>query len=146
MIVRILQLCLCVSLALSAKAATLDVESLRGQVVYLDFWASWCAPCRQSFPWMQKMADTYGSQGLTVVAVDLDVNRAPADRFLAQLRPTFEIRFDPKGELPELYEVKGMPASVVIDRHGKRRYSHIGFLPGDAARYEAELRELLAEK
>ena len=145
--IRILQACLCIALAVSAKAATpLDVQSLLGRVVYLDFWASWCGPCRQSFPWMQRMADTYGSRGLTVLAVDLDADRAPADRFLEQFRPTFEIRFDPKGELPEFYDVKGMPASILIDRYGKRRYSHIGFLPVDAARYEAELRELVAEK
>jgi cytochrome c biogenesis protein CcmG/thiol:disulfide interchange protein DsbE len=127
-------------------ASSLDLTGFRGRVVYLDFWASWCGPCRQSFPWMEIMKSIYGVQGLEIVAVNLDKSRADADRFLKQFHPTFDVRFDPGAELPEIYKVQGMPSSVLIDRHGVTRFMHVGFRPVDGAIYEAQLRELLAEK
>jgi cytochrome c biogenesis protein CcmG, thiol:disulfide interchange protein DsbE len=127
-------------------AAPLDLATLRGHVVYLDFWASWCGPCRQSFPWMQTLMTTYAEQGLTIVAVNLDTDRADADKFLRQFKPTFDVRFDPAGELAASYNVKSMPSSVLIDRHGVTRFTHMGFRPVDSALYESQLRELLAEK
>jgi thiol-disulfide isomerase/thioredoxin len=130
-----------------AKAAsTVDLDQFRGRVVYLDFWASWCGPCRQSFPWMQTVKSKYEAQGLTIVAVNLDTDREDAERFLKQFQPTFTVRFDPKGELAVSYKVKGMPSSVLIDRHGVARFTHVGFRPIDASAYEAQMRELLAEK
>jgi peroxiredoxin len=92
------------------------------------------------------MKSSYQDQGLTIVAVNLDTNRAEAEKFLTQFHPTFEVRFDPKGDLAELYKVHGMPSSVLIDRHGVVRFTHVGFLPVDGPAYEAQLRELLAEK
>jgi thiol-disulfide isomerase/thioredoxin len=136
----------CLLLVSVVQADTpLDLHEFRGRVVYLDFWASWCGPCRQSFPWMQTMKSTYEDQGLTVIAVNLDANRAEADKFLNRFRPTFEVRFDPRGDLAELYKVQGMPSSVVIDRHGVVRFTHVGFRPVDGPAYEAQVRELLAE-
>ncbi len=127
-------------------ASPLDLASLRGRVVYLDFWASWCGPCRLSFPWMETMKSAYEGQGLEIVAVNLDGDRADADKFLKRFHPTFDVRFDPKGEIAELYKVQGMPSSVLIDRHGVTRFTHVGFRPVDGPIYEAQLRELLAEK
>jgi cytochrome c biogenesis protein CcmG, thiol:disulfide interchange protein DsbE len=129
-----------------ALAADLDLSAYRGKVVYVDFWASWCGPCKQSFPWMQTMKDTYDRQGLTVVAINLDLDRADADKFLDRFRPTFEVRFDPKGKLAAFYKVQAMPSSVLIDRHGVTRFMHEGFRPVDSAAYEAQVQELLAEK
>jgi cytochrome c biogenesis protein CcmG/thiol:disulfide interchange protein DsbE len=127
-------------------ASPLDLASLTGRVVYLDFWASWCGPCRQSFPWMQTMINAYQGKGLAIVAVNLDRDRVDADKFLDQFKPTFDVRFDPKGEFAEFYKIKGMPVSLLIDRHGVTRFTHVGFRPVDAAAYETQLRELLAEK
>jgi cytochrome c biogenesis protein CcmG/thiol:disulfide interchange protein DsbE len=124
----------------------LDVTAYRGRVLYVDFWASWCTPCRQSFPWMQSLTDTYEREGLSVVAVNLDQNRHDADKFLAQFHPNFDVRFDPQGELAARFKVQGMPSSLIIDRHGVLRYMHVGFQLMDRATYEAQLRELLAEK
>jgi cytochrome c biogenesis protein CcmG, thiol:disulfide interchange protein DsbE len=143
-------ICLLLMSAISMSAvqadALLDLDGLRGRVVYLDFWASWCGPCRQSFPWMQTMKSTYENRGLTVVAVNLDMDRAAADRFLTRFHPTFDVRFDPSGDLAEAYKIRGMPSSVLIDRHGVARFTHVGFRPVDEAVYEAQVRELLAEK
>ena len=129
-----------------AHAADLDLSAYRGKVVYVDFWASWCGPCKQSFPWMQAMKDTYGREGLTVIAINLDMDRADADKFLDRFRPTFEVRFDPQGKLAEFYKVQTMPSSILIDRHGVARFTHVGFRLIDRAAYEAQVQELLAEK
>jgi hypothetical protein len=92
------------------------------------------------------MKSTYAAQGLEIIAVNLDRDRIDADRFLKQFHPTFDVRFDPKGDLAEFYKVHGMPSSVLIDRHGVTRFTHVGFRPIDGPVYEAQLRELLAEK
>jgi cytochrome c biogenesis protein CcmG, thiol:disulfide interchange protein DsbE len=139
----------CACLLLMGAAAALppiDLEGLRGRVVYLDFWASWCAPCRQSFPWMQAMKDAYEGQGLTVVAINLDQSHEDAVRFLAKFHPNFDVRFDPQGETAERFNIHAMPSSLIIDRHGVLRFTHIGFRPVDQASYERQLRQVLAEK
>src|ERR1700722_449597 len=128
----LMSICLVVFVPVHA-ASSLDLTSSRGRVVYLDFWASWCGPCRQSFPWMESMKTTYEAQGLEIITVNLDADRASADKFLRQFHPTLDVRFDPKGELAEFYSVHGMPSSVLIDRHGVTRFTHVGFRPIDAA-------------
>jgi peroxiredoxin len=92
------------------------------------------------------MKSAYEAQGLEIITVNLDADRAKADKFLKRFHPTFDVRFDPKGELAELYKVQGMPSSVLIDRHGVTRFTHVGFRPVDGPVYEAQVRELLAEK
>ena len=141
---ELILICIC-SLGTSSHAASLDMQQWNGRVVYLDFWASWCAPCRQSFPWMQKMKKAYESQGLTIVAINVDQSRADAERFLARFHPDFQVRFDPAGTLAEQYKLTGMPTSVMFDRHGVVRFTHVGFLPVDEQKYEQQIRELLAE-
>src|ERR1700692_2102818 len=113
--------------------SSLDLTGLRGRVVYIDFWASWCGPCRQSFPWMETMKSTYEGEGLRIVSVNLDRDRAAADKFLNRFLPTFDVCFYPKGELAEFYKVQGMPSSVLIARHGVTRFTHVGFRPIDGA-------------
>ena len=92
------------------------------------------------------MKNTYAAQGLEIITVNLDTDRANADKFLKRFHPTFQLRFDPNGELAEYYKVEGMPSSVLIDRHGVTRFTHVGFRPVDGPVYEAQVRELLAEK
>lgn len=134
------------AVAPSFAAAPLNLAAYRGRVVYLDFWASWCGPCKQSFPWMQSMNDTYARRGLVVLAVDLDRHKHNAARFLAAFKPDFHILYDPSGSLAARYKVQGMPTSLVIDRQGKVRYRHIGFMPADADHYERQVETLLAKK
>jgi thiol-disulfide isomerase/thioredoxin len=136
---------LCAGMTAAGADGGVDLNGFRGRVVYLDFWASWCAPCRQSFPWMQQMQDAYRERGLAVIAVDVDRKRQDAERFLASFHPTFAVEFDPKGELAQKYGVRGMPTGLVIDRRGVVRFTHIGFRPVDRAMYERQLQQVLSE-
>jgi len=131
------------SLAASAAAPDLDLSQYKGKVVYLDFWASWCKPCRQSFPWMNRMQDRYGDQGLVIIAVNLDEDRADADRFLKELPAKFQVVYDPEGRLAEAYQLIGMPSSFIIDRAGAVHSRHMGFHDSSPAEYEAEIQSLL---
>jgi thiol-disulfide isomerase/thioredoxin len=110
----------------TGDAVTLD--KLRGKVVYVDFWASWCGPCRRSFPWMNDMQQKYGSKGFVVVGVNVDKKRSDADKFLAQNPANFTIAFDESGATPSAYAVKGMPSSYLIDGNGNVTFVERGFL------------------
>ena len=92
------------------------------------------------------MNDTYKTEGFEVITFNLDQNHSDAERFLEQFHPGFDVRFDPNGDVAEFYKLHGMPSSMLIDRHGVTRYTHIGFRPIDGPVYEAQIRELLAEK
>lgn len=132
--------------ALPARAAALDLSAYKGKVVYLDFWASWCTPCLQSFPWMNDLADSYKGRGLVVVAVNVDHERDLAVQFLQQHPADFHVVYDPDGSLAEKYNVEAMPTSVLIGRDGKVRYVHSGFYPKKIGDYLAQIRTLLAQK
>jgi peroxiredoxin len=119
------------------------LADLRGKVVYVDFWASWCAPCRQSFPWMNEMQARYGRAGLHIVAISVDVNRQDADRFLAQLPAQFPVAFDPRGETPRAYAIKAMPSSFLIGPDGRVLHVHSGFRDDDRAALEQKIKAAL---
>ncbi|SCZ53592.1 TlpA family protein disulfide reductase [Thiohalomonas denitrificans] len=127
----------------SVEGGELRLEQLRGKVVYLDFWASWCAPCRKSFPFMNELQTRYGEQGLVVVAVNLDKDRKLVEQFLAKYPAQFTVAYDPKGETAERFGLKGMPSSYLIDRDGEIRLSHVGFRDEDSRELEAGIRNVL---
>lgn len=129
----------------AGDGAAFDVSRYAGKVVYLDFWASWCGPCVQSFPWMQSISDRYGPRGLSVVAINLDKSRAAADKFLARSPVRFDLYFDPQGRFAERYQVSGMPNSFLLDRQGRVIHRHVGFLPADQAALEARIQEALKD-
>ncbi len=119
------------------------LSDYRGKVVYLDFWASWCTPCRKSFPWMNEMQSRFEKKGFRVIAVNLDARRADADKFLTQLKPDFDIAFDPEGAVAGLYELQGMPSAYLIDRSGNLHSVHLGFRNRDIPLLEDEIKALL---
>jgi thiol-disulfide isomerase/thioredoxin len=123
--------------------APVDLAAWKGKVVYLDFWASWCVPCRQSFPWMNAMHDRYGKDGLVVLAVNMDQKRPDAEQFLSQYRAGFAVRFDPHGRLAQGFKLRGMPTSALLDRNGKVLLVHEGFRGRDATDLEAAIRAAL---
>jgi cytochrome c biogenesis protein CcmG, thiol:disulfide interchange protein DsbE len=127
-----------------AQAKTVSLASLKGHVVYVDFWASWCGPCRRSFPWMNAMQAKYAPQGFTVVAVNVDKRRGDAERFLADVPAQFTIVFDPAGATPTAYDVKAMPSSVLVGADGKVALVEEGFHDARRDALEAKIRALLA--
>lgn len=128
------------------EPASLDLTKLRGKVVYLDFWASWCGPCKLSFPYMQRLAAAHPPDQFVIVAVNVDRSRDRADAFLAQAKSRLQIVYDPSAALARKFAVKGMPTSMLIGRDGRVRYVHEGFFPAKIPAYEAQITELLNEK
>ena len=112
------------------------LSAYRGKLVYLDFWASWCGPCKRSFPWMNQLQARFGAQGLQVLAMNLDAKHADAIDFLSSTPANFAIGFDPKGSVASSYGVVGMPSSVLIGPDGKVVAMHAGFNEADKAELE----------
>ncbi len=128
------------------ELAALDLAAFRGKVVYLDFWASWCQPCRQSFPFMEALEREYGPRGLVVIAVNLDTERRLAAEFLAENPVSFKIVYDPAGNLAEEWKLAGMPTTVLIGRDGKARSRQVGFRKVDQETLRTTAARLLAEE
>ncbi|MBI2771058.1 MAG: TlpA family protein disulfide reductase [Burkholderiales bacterium] len=122
------------------------LRQFEGKLLYLDFWASWCGPCRQSFPWMGEMQAKYAAQGLQVLAINLDAKAPDAQKFLAAVPAGFAVAYDPIGASPRMYQIKAMPSSVLIDRKGKVIAVHRGFEPADRARLEEQIQAALKGK
>jgi thiol-disulfide isomerase/thioredoxin len=118
---------------------------LAGKVVYVDFFASWCGPCKVSFPWLKAMHEQYGPKGLVIVAVNVDKDRGDARQFIAHFSPPFLIGYDPAGKTAEAFHVEGMPSSFLVSPTGTILFSHVGFDLKDAARIEAEIKKALIQ-
>ncbi len=129
----------------AAADKTIKLADYRGKVVLLDFWASWCGPCKQSFPWMNEMQSKYGAQGLVVLAVNVDQKREDANKFLAEVPAKFTVVFDDKGATPKAYAVKTMPSSMLIGTDGMVKEVHRGFRAEDTAALEAKIRAALGQ-
>jgi thiol-disulfide isomerase/thioredoxin len=131
--------------AAGPQPAEFDIEEFRGRVVVLDFWASWCTPCRRSLPWLDAMQAKYAAEGLVVIGVNVDRDRADAERFLQKTPVAFRIVYDAAGALPEKYAVTAMPSSLVFDRSGKLALRHLGFVESKRGEYEKNLQSLLSQ-
>lgn len=127
------------------KDQSIKLSSYLGKVVYLDFWASWCVPCRETFPWMNQLQAKFGKDGFEVVAVNIDTKKVDADKFLAQFPPAFTILFDPKRGVAKSYELKGVPSSYLIDRAGNLVSVQVGFSKSREAELEARIEKLLGD-
>nr|WP_315220330.1 TlpA disulfide reductase family protein [uncultured Duganella sp.] len=128
---------------LQGMEGAVQLAKLTGKVVYVDFWASWCGPCRQSFPWMNEMQAKYGPRGFQIVGINVDAKSEDAKTFLATTPAKFTIAFDPKGATPRQYGIKGMPSSVLIGPDGKVLLEHSGFRDADRAELEAKIQSAL---
>jgi thiol-disulfide isomerase/thioredoxin len=129
-----------------ASGTPVALDKLKGKVVYVDFWASWCGPCRRSFPWMGEMQRKFGDQGFTVVAVNVDKKREDAAKFLAVTPGAFTIVYDPAGSVATAYDVKGMPSSYLVDRTGRIVAVDSGFRDDAKAAWEARIKSALDRK
>jgi len=124
----------------------LHLDAFAGRVVYVDFWASWCKPCRRSFEWMAQMHDAYAARGLVIIAVNVDRDRDRALTFLRDAAPPFTIVFDPDARVAATLDLDAMPSSFLFAPDGSRVASRAGFRAGDAAALEQQIAALLPEK
>lgn len=130
----------------TADGGTVRLTDYKGRVVIVDFWASWCAPCKTAFPALDTLFREYHARGVEVLAVNLDERRRDADAFLARLPHAMPVLFDPAGTSAEAFAVQGMPSSFVIDPSGVIRFTHIGYSGDVGTTYRREIQQLLSEE
>lgn len=126
---------------LEGVSAPIALEALRGRHVYLDFWASWCAPCKVSFPWLNSVKQRWPE--LEIVAINVDRKREDAERFLKSTPARFTVAFDPEGRTPSAYAIKTMPTAMLIGPDGRVLWTHQGFREKDIPELEAKLQAAL---
>jgi peroxiredoxin len=123
----------------------ITLSELEGKVVYLDFWASWCAPCRRAFPEVKKLHEEYADKGMEVLAISLDRSPAPAIKFMAEQGVGFESLFDAGGGAASRYGVRSIPTTVIVGPDGKVAYSMKGFNPMKVGELKETIEGLLAQ-
>ncbi|MCB1687578.1 MAG: TlpA family protein disulfide reductase [Halioglobus sp.] len=128
-----------------SAAGEVSLESLRGKVVYVDFWASWCGPCRISFPILEQLRNELGPEGFEVLAINVDEVEADARQFLADVTVSYPVVRDANGTTPLAFGVMGMPTGYLVDRTGVVRVIHQGFRKSDGEPLRASIVELLGE-
>src|SRR5476651_1911637 len=129
----------------AAVGDPVSLADLKGQVVLINFWASWCGPCRQEMPILDQLYKKYRAAGFTLLGVNVEPKSADAVGFLKATPVSFPILFDPDSKVSQLYEVSGMPSTVILDRSGKVRYIHHGYKPGEESEYQDQIRSLVRE-
>ena len=129
----------------SNTGKNIKLSELRGQVILLNFWASWCGPCRQEMPLLEKLHQRYSSLGFTVLGVNVEEDSSKANAMLKHVPVTFPILYDTQNTVSKQYKVSGMPTTVMIDRNGNMRYLHKGYKSGDEAQYKKWVKQLIKE-
>ena len=130
----------------SLTGENLKLSELRGNVVLLNFWASWCGPCRQEMPLLEKMHNKYKGLGFTVMGVNVEEDSSKAKAMAKKDKLSFPVLFDTQSQVSKAYQVSAMPSTVIIDRDGKVRYLHKGYKPGDEKTYTQWVKKLIREK
>lgn len=127
----------------SNSGGDISLSSLKGKVLYVDVWASWCASCAQSIPWMGEIQSKFDSNHFKVITINVDEHSEKADMFLKKKNVSLTVAYDPKGTFPESIEMKAMPTSFLLDKDGKVILVHEGFSLKDAPKLEAEIEKAL---
>jgi len=129
----------------SLDGPNLRLQEQRGQVVMINFWATWCGPCREEMPHLARLYDKYRPSGFTLFAVNIDEEPQKAARLAKQLGLRFPVLLDTDKKVSRLYDLSAMPSTVLIDRDGRVRYLHRGYRSGYEVTYDQQIRELLRE-
>ena len=129
----------------SASGENLRLSEYRGDVVMINFWATWCGPCRQEMPLLDELYDRYQRVGFSLLGVNIDDDSRRARQMIEELGVDFPVLFDARKEVSRLYEVEAMPVTVLVDRGGTVRYIHHGYKPGYEDKYLDQIRSLLRE-
>jgi thiol-disulfide isomerase/thioredoxin len=123
-----------------------SLEDLRGQVIMINFWASWCGPCREEMPLLEQIHQRYEALGFTLLGVNVEENPDDGKAFLRERPVSFPVLYDPQNGISKLYDVIAMPSTVIIDRQGNVRYLHHGYKPGYENDYQDQIRALARER
>lgn len=130
----------------SREGSNLRLSELRGEVVLINFWASWCGPCRQEMPLLDDIHEKYSKLGFTVLGVNVDKDPALAEKILKDIPVTFPVVYDDTGSVSQTYDIKnGMPITVIVDRDGNKRFLHTGYKPGYEDLYVQHIKTLIRE-
>ncbi|MET1256041.1 TlpA family protein disulfide reductase [Aliikangiella maris] len=129
----------------SNSGKNVRLSDFRGKVVLLNFWASWCGPCRQEMPILDEIQKKYESLGFTVLGVNVDTKVESALRYLKDTPVNFPVLYDSESKVSELYNVSAMPSTAIIDRDGHVRYIHPGYKSGDEEKYRQKIKALMRE-
>jgi peroxiredoxin len=129
----------------SMRGKNIKLSELAGNVILLNFWASWCGPCRTEMPLLNELQNRYEPLGFTVLGVNVEEDSSPAKTFLAKTPVEFPILLDNRNEVSKRYDVLAMPTTVMIDRNGKVRYLHKGYQAGDEKKYKKMIKKLVRE-
>ena len=129
----------------STSGENLRLSEQRGQVGLINFWASWCGPCRQEMPLLDEMQKKYAKLGFTVFGVNVDQDQSKADKILKNIPVSFPVLYDTGGKVSRLFDVSAMPTTVIVDRDGNMRYLHKGFKPGYEETYAENVKALIRE-
>jgi peroxiredoxin len=124
---------------------TVSLSQFKGQVVMINFWATWCGPCRQEMPLLESIHKKYSKMGFTMLGVNVEPDPQAAEKWLTETPVSFPVLFDTKSEVSRLYNVAGMPSTVIVDRKGMVRVIHRGYKPGDENEYLNHIRALVRE-
>lgn len=129
----------------SNTGENLKLSELRGEIVMINFWASWCGPCRQEMPELESLYQRYKPMGFTLLGVNVDDQVKNADKMLKQIAVSFPVLFDKEHKVSDLYEVAAMPTTILVDRNGTIRDIHLGYQPGTEKLYQEQIESLLIE-
>ena len=129
----------------SNKGINMRLQELKGQVVMINFWASWCGPCRQEMPLLEQIYSRYQPAGFTLLSVFTEPDNNKADNFLKDVPVSFPVLYDGQQTVSELYDLDSMPYTIIVDRNGNMRYRHRGYKPGDEKEYRNLIKELIRE-
>ena len=126
--------------------STISLSDLKGQVVLINFWATWCGPCRKEMPLLEQLHQRYERLGFTLLGVNVEENSGDAEHFLKETPVTFPILWDPENRVSQMYDVSAMPSTVLVDRQGNVRYLHHGYQDGYEDAYQDQIRSLVRER
>jgi len=129
----------------SQSGENVRLEEMRGDVILINFWASWCGPCRKEMPYLDDLQKDFSNLGFTVLGINVEENSDSAKDFIDELKVSFPVLFDNKQLVSQLYKVDSMPMTVMIDRNGFSRLIHRGYVDGDEVAYRTVIKELIRE-
>jgi len=129
----------------SKAGGEVSLAQYKGQVVMINFWASWCGPCRQEMPLLEDIYKKYNKLGFTLIGVNVEPDSNAANNWLKQTPVTFPVLYDRESKVSQAFAVSGMPTTVIIDRKGNVRYRHVSYKPGDEGEYLNTIRAMIRE-